>query len=501
MIPFFSRRNALECLLGGIGVFSLCMIGQEFYKVSGTLAAPLWPSSGLALVLLLLRGWRLFPAIMLGTITATQTFGDNPIFSIAGSLANTLESMIGWFLMVRMFGFSNSMTRVRDVIILMLAGAPWGTMVSALLCTLGLVATGVVKMKALPLSFLFFWTGNVLGIIVFTPMFLRLWERWRHRLSFRLPNLVILWFLILTGLVLLGFWNRVKAHGSLYPLAYLSFPFLVWLAFSLRKDVTLAVALVTTLATGFTAFGFGPLIRYNPMATYAEMTVFIAVYAISCLILMAAAEEGSVNAELTMELRLSTFRKEAELRNIRTGLNPHFLFNSLNAIKSLTAEDPSKAQAAILALSEILRSSIRMTRSELVPLREELTVISSYLDLQKIRHEDRLSWEMKVDPMAENLLLPPLILHQLVENAVKHGVECRMDHSTILLEAIIQNGTLLLRVTNQGSINDSGREGLGLLSIRSELETFYGKQASFTIQEIGNECVVAEISLPSHVTA
>ena len=80
MIPFFSRRNAMECLLGGIGIFTLCMLGQEFYKVAGTLAAPLWPSSGLALALLLLRGWRLFPAITLGTIAATQTFGDNPIF-------------------------------------------------------------------------------------------------------------------------------------------------------------------------------------------------------------------------------------------------------------------------------------------------------------------------------------------------------------------------------------------------------------------------------------
>ena len=76
-IPFLSLRNALECLFGGIGIFVLCMIGQEFYKVSGTLAAPLWPSSGFALALLLLRGWRLFPAISLGTIAATQTFGDS----------------------------------------------------------------------------------------------------------------------------------------------------------------------------------------------------------------------------------------------------------------------------------------------------------------------------------------------------------------------------------------------------------------------------------------
>ena len=77
MIRFFSLRNAWECLLGAIAVFALCMVGQEFYKVSGTPAAPLWPSSGLALALLLLRGWRLFPAITFGTIAATQSFGNN----------------------------------------------------------------------------------------------------------------------------------------------------------------------------------------------------------------------------------------------------------------------------------------------------------------------------------------------------------------------------------------------------------------------------------------
>jgi len=125
-IPFLSLHNARECLLGASGVYALCMIGQGFYKVSGTLAAPLWPSSGFALALLLLGGWRLFPAITLGTIAAMRSFGDQPLFSVAESLGNSMESLIGWFLMARVFGFSCSMNRVRDLLVLMLAGAPWG---------------------------------------------------------------------------------------------------------------------------------------------------------------------------------------------------------------------------------------------------------------------------------------------------------------------------------------------------------------------------------------
>jgi len=495
-IPFLSLRNALECLFGGIGIFALCMIGQEFYKVSGTLAAPLWPSSGFALALLLLRGWRLFPAITLGTIAATQTFGDSFVFSIAGSAANTLESLIGWFLMSRVFGFSNSMTRIRDILILILAGAPWGTMVSAMICTLGLVQIGAVKPDGIPLSSLLFWTGNVLGIMVFTPLTLRVAERWNNRLSLRLPLTGLLWFLVLTSIVLLGFWNRFTAHSIFYPLAYLSFPILVWLSINLRKDVTLAIGFVTTLATGFTAFGLGPLIRYDPMATYAEMTVFITIYSLSCLILMAAMEEGAVNSENALRHRLDAVRKESELRTIRTSLNPHFLFNSLNTIKSLTSEDSAKAGHAVIALSEILRSSLRITQSEQISLKEELAVIRAYLDLQKIRFGERLSWEFRIDKKCELLELPPMLFHQLVENAVKHGVEKQTAHSTIVMEGLSENGYLTLRVLNQGTLSETSFRGLGLQSIKDELEGLYGDKASFTIMKGKGGIVVAEISLP-----
>ena len=180
MISFLSRRNARECLLGALGIFALCMIGGEFNKIGSSVASPLWPSSGLALALLLMRGWRLFPAITFGTIAATQSAGENPLFSIAGSLGNTLESLTGWYLMTKVFDFSCRMERVRDVIILILAGSLAGTLLNAIICMLGLMAIGAVTFAKLPLSLMLFWTGNVLGIIVFTPMILHLAER-RHR--------------------------------------------------------------------------------------------------------------------------------------------------------------------------------------------------------------------------------------------------------------------------------------------------------------------------------
>lgn len=497
MIPFFSLRNARECLLGALGIYTLCMIGQEFYKVAGTLAAPLWPSSGLALALLLLGGWRLFPSISLGTIAATQSFGDNMIFSLAGSLANTLESLIGWFLMIQIFGFSNSMTRVRDLLVLMLAGAPWGTMLSAIICTLGLVATGAVTPTGIPLSSLLFWTGNVLGIVIFTPLILRLSERIKERTLFVFSFGGVLWILFVTAIIFFGF----SMKGDVYaPLAYLSFPFLIWLAFAWQKDVTFPLALVVLLMIAMTSMGHGPMAeKHNPFATYSQMTMFIFIYSISCLLLMTAVEESKSQEQSALEHRIASHRKEAELRGIRANLNPHFLFNSLNAIKSLIPEDPAKARMAVISLSDLLRTSLRLTKKERVTLREELTMIRSYLDLQRIRHEQRLDCSIDEDHSSLDCLIPPMLFHQLVENAIKHGVESSTESTPIRIRSALEGSSLLLSVENTGRLDLGHESGLGLHSIRKELSVLYGDRAAFTLRESPNHSVVAEIRLPAGV--
>lgn len=493
IIPFLSGRNALECLLGAIGVALMCWIGESFYKVAGTLAAPIWPSSGLALGLLLLRGWRLFPAISVGTITATTTFGDPHLFSIFGSVANTLESLIGWFLMVRVFGFSNSMNRVRDIIVLMTAGAPWGTLLSAIICTLGLVAVGIVKSDGIPLSSLLFWTGNVLGILIFTPLFLRLSQRWQQGIILRWRTGQVLWLIFLTIIVLLGFSVNRESYA---PIAYLSFPFLIWLAFAWRRDVTVPLALVVLLMIAMTATGHGPLPeKNNPFATYAQMTMFIFIYGTSCLVIMAAVEQGETQSRSALEHRLSSQRKESELRNLRTSINPHFLFNSLNAIKSLTTEDSAKAQRAIVGLSDLLRTSLRMTRAQFVPLREELSVIRSYLELQKIRHEERLEWSLVEDLNYSESPVPPMLFHQLVENAVKHGLERSQEKTLILVRVADRGKHMILSVENTGSLPNEYVDGIGLQAIRSELSALYGENASFSLGKTRDGKVLAEIML------
>ncbi len=499
-VPFLSVRNALDCFAGETGVFALCMIGQAFYKVSGTLAAPLWPSSGFALALLLVGGWRLFPAITFGTVAATQTFGDAPLFSLAGSLGNTLESLTGWYLMTRVFDFSDSMTRLRDVALLVFAGAPWGTLLSALVCTLGLVATGVVPPGNIPLSSLLFWTGNLLGILVFTPLVLRLAAVVREGTIPRLQRGDLAWTFLLVAVVVAGFSLNRGAHTGFIAVGYVSFPIVVWLSLVWRRNVTVALAIVTVLMTAFTATGHGPLIRYDPWATYAEMTVFIAVYALSCLVIMAAVEELDYQSALAAENRIAAARKETELQSIRSTLNPHFLFNSLNIIKSLVSENPDAARTAVVSLADLLRISLASTEQKLTPLSSELSLIRSYLGIQSLRMENHLEATFEIgasgngedDPAVGAARVPPMLFHQMVENAVKHSPPGVIK---LLISARMEGDRLRLSVINPGHYGEKSPAGLGLSVLRSQIQALFGHEASF---RIGNTPagVEAVLSLP-----
>jgi sensor histidine kinase YesM len=337
----------------------------------------------------------------------------------------------------------------------------------------------------------------VLGIIVFTPMILHLAER-RHRGDN--PSLMssLGWFLLITGIVLLGFANRTTAHTSLYPVAYLSFPILVWLALSVRHDVTVAVALVTTMVSAFTSLGHGPLIRYDSMATYGELTVFIIVFSITCLLIMATEAERMKAAESALENRIAAIRSELENRAIRASLNPHFLFNSLNVIKFLIGQDEAKARDAVVSLSQLLRSSLRITRRDEIPLWEEISTIRSYIDLQKLRYENRLSASLAVDPSAEGVSVPPMLFHQLVENAFKHGIDPAPGKSELVIRAELTEGELFLSVSNTGILKTQSPDSMGLRFIREQLLSLYGKAASFTIQQVERNRVLALVTIPAN---
>jgi sensor histidine kinase YesM len=117
--------------------------------------------------------------------------------------------------------------------------------------------------------------------------------------------------------------------------------------------------------------------------------------------------------------------KEAELRALKSQVNPHFIFNSLNSLRALIDEDPARARMAVTQLANLLRYSLQSGQLETVPFEDELDVVNDYLALEQVRHEERLRLRLDIAPEALQLPIPPMLLQTLVENAVKYGISPR----------------------------------------------------------------------------
>lgn len=182
-------------------------------------------------------------------------------------------------------------------------------------------------------------------------------------------------------------------------------------------------------------------------------------------------------AQAALEAR--TLAREAELRALRAQLNPHFLFNALHSISALTAVDPAKAREMTLALSEFLRSSLRLGDKPTVTLREELALARSYLQVESIRFSDRLRYAEEVEEACLEVRLPPLLLQPLVENAVKHGVAHLTEEARISLRARVDEGRLRLTVENDRALDapPSRGAGRGLGIARERLRAHFGPRA------------------------
>ncbi len=197
-------------------------------------------------------------------------------------------------------------------------------------------------------------------------------------------------------------------------------------------------------------------------------------------------------------LRLEAAGKESELNSLKAQLNPHFMFNSMNSIRALVDEDPIKAKQAVTQLSNILRNSLLMNKSKEITIKEEMNLVKDYLDLEKIRYEERLSFELSIDPKTEHLMVPPLIIQGQVENAIKHGISKLEQGGKIIVATKLKDSLLLITVTNTGQLNtERSITGLGFNNSLQRLQLMYGKKAEIKIQEIPNtKLVETHIQIP-----
>jgi signal transduction histidine kinase len=176
---------------------------------------------------------------------------------------------------------------------------------------------------------------------------------------------------------------------------------------------------------------------------------------------------------------------EAELRNLRLQLQPHFLFNALNTISSTMYDDPAEADALLGGLAELLRASLRSTDAHEVTAREELALLEQYLRLMHARFGDRLHVSVTSDPSAADLLVPSMVLQPLVENAVRHGAVANGDYGEVTVTVRIVGDMLELRVHDNGpGVREGAAKpgtGTGLSTTAQRLRLLYGDDHALTI--------------------
>lgn len=187
---------------------------------------------------------------------------------------------------------------------------------------------------------------------------------------------------------------------------------------------------------------------------------------------------NSFQNKLLREAELNTFVKEAELKSLKYQINPHFIFNSLNSISSLTITDPDKAREMTIKLSQFLRSTLSKNEKQKNKLSEEIANAKLYLEIEKVRFEDRLEFAENIGKYCSDVEVPNMILQPLFENAVKHGVYESIEKVNIELECSLERDYLRITVTNNfdpESVAARG-EGIGLKNIRSRLKLIYNQE-------------------------
>jgi two-component system, LytTR family, sensor histidine kinase AlgZ len=184
-----------------------------------------------------------------------------------------------------------------------------------------------------------------------------------------------------------------------------------------------------------------------------------------------------------------TLARESELQSLRMQLNPHFLFNSLHSISALATQDGARAREMCIRLAGFLRSSLGLGGSESIPLREELALAKSYLEVEQVRYGERLHVVEEIAPSCEDCRVPALLLQPLVENAVKHGIAGMLEGGSIRLAVEPSGDDVSITLENgfdpENSTAGATSLGMGLDHVRRRLEVRYGERATFRAGVIG----------------
>jgi two-component system, LytTR family, sensor kinase len=282
-------------------------------------------------------------------------------------------------------------------------------------------------------------------------------------------------------------WLRLKFYNAVFRL------FLMSVLMGLLSAVIHAVVsdLFFAEIRPILTWPFGELMQVT-LAYAPEMLIWSLIY-------FAWNYLSNYEREEIKNLRLQASNNEIELNNLKSQLNPHFMFNAMNSIRALIDENPELAKKSVTQLSNILRNTLIVGRHRFIPFEDELRVVQNYLELEGIRYEERLRVNYEIDPAVLSEPIPPLMLQTLVENAIKHGISKLIGGGEIKITAKKLTDGYFLEIRNTGQLNDVEVpiSGIGISNTRKRLKLLYKENADFKIYKENQE-VIAEIVFPNH---
>jgi hypothetical protein len=194
--------------------------------------------------------------------------------------------------------------------------------------------------------------------------------------------------------------------------------------------------------------------------------------------------------------QLERLLAEARLHALELQLQPHFVFNTLNSIGALVRTGESRQAVAMIAgLADLLRYALDRSGNQRVAMAEEAEMVRRYLEIQRLRFPDRLSYEVEIEPEARSAAVPVLLLQPLAENAIRHGVAPHAGPGRVRVHAFRQDGRLRIELWNSGRRLPEAPPGIGIANTRSRLRALYGDDQGFELRDADGG-VVASVTLP-----
>lgn len=276
-----------------------------------------------------------------------------------------------------------------------------------------------------------------------------------------------------------------------------------WMVVCIAAGLIVGVVIGGLLSWGFISSFDGLSVGYYYEHVFSYIAVFGVVFGIP-IIYFFTAREKLVESEKRIQnekIKRLSMEKEAAmttLRLLQAQIEPHFLFNTLSNVISLFDIDVDKARQMLIDVNEYLRISLLRTRQEMVTLSQELDLVRRYLDIFKIRMGKRLSYEINDSTGQPHFLFPPLIVQPLVENAIKYGLEPKINGGKISIDCRIENDMLNIEIcdTGRGLDDNTSQAGIGINNVSQRLESIYGTTASLVLTQNHPSGVTATIKVP-----